>query len=71
MVDTKTYNLVHVIYTVPSRNLNWNVVEEGKITDEVEFMRLAQSIGAVYTSTHEYQEKVNNGNHDGDFILIK
>jgi hypothetical protein len=71
MTEIKTYNLVKVIYTVPSGSLNWNVVEDGVITDEVEFMRLAQSIGDVYTSIHEYQDRVNNGSHDEDYILIK
>lgn len=71
MSETKTYNLVKVIYTVPSHDLNWNVVENNKITDEIEFMRLATSVGVVYTNTQDFQKAFNNGIHDEDYILIK
>lgn len=69
--EIKTYNLVKAVYVVPNVYLNFNVVEGEEITDEVEFIRLATSVGQVFTGVGEFQNCFNNGHFDDSYILIK
>lgn len=60
-----------VVYVVPDIYINDNLVDGHTITNEKEFIRIASNVGDVFPNPKVFQERFNDGQLDGSFILIK